>query len=721
MNQFKRKHPLQIAACLWLLVSSLAGSLLAQGGNMKWLRVGSLRSYFSEFGAQIENAIAGRPSICYGLAWPAEYGMEQSSTGQSAIWVGCKDFFDPVLQRTLPAKVVGTGYRSTPDWTTEMYPITLKLIGRFDRPLVYVDGDLATENLLWDEVDETDENLIADRMILNVIHTSIGITITRKILAFSQQNHDNYFVYDFTFKNTGIINNSGGVYSQTLKDCYFSFAERYAFAGESVPGYNQGWGTWASTWGRNTVSDVIGTDPNAPGFKYRATIAWYGPQSTRQVSDDWGCPNEQADPNDNITDEILAAARYAGCLVLHADKSAKGPTDDLTQPVTTNFLGSDAVVYSASFSQYDETAMQARYAYMSSGHPVRNHAQEVGDGFADTWGTDGGGYAPCQGFGPYTLEPGDSVHIVLGLAVAGISREKNREVAKNWLLYEKKLGTPTLIRPNGSTTSDYNLYKREWVWSCKDSLMQTFGRILTAYKNQFNIPQPTPPPELFNVASGGDRIQLSWVNNADNFPHFNGYEVWRAKGIVDQPKAVYEKIFECDKSNVVHEYADMSAQRSVDYYYYVVSKDDGSQNDVHSGTPLVSSKFYTMTNKPAYLRRPAGSSLDSIRVVPNPYFIDKRALQFGTESGYDRIAFYGLPPFCKIKIYTERGDLIRQIDHSNGTGDEAWESVTSSGQIIVSGLYIAVFEVTQDVRDLATGKQLFRKGESTYRKFIIIR
>ncbi|MDZ7260942.1 MAG: fibronectin, partial [candidate division KSB1 bacterium] len=180
-------------------------------------------------------------------------------------------------------------------------------------------------------------------------------------------------------------------------------------------------------------------------------------------------------------------------------------------------------------------------------------------------------------------------------------------------------------------------------------------------------------------------------------------------------------IFQCDKNNLVHEYSDTTARRGVDYYYYVVSKDDGSTNDVHPGVPLVSSKFYTLTNKPAYLRRPSGTNLAQIRVVPNPYVIDKRALQFGTESGYDRIMFYEVPPYCKIKIFTERGDLIKEIDHNNGTGDEAWESVTSSGQIIVSGLYIAYFEVTQDYTDPKTGQQLFKKGENTYRKFIVIR
>lgn len=714
-----RNRHFQKWACL--IAISLFQEIFAQGGEMRWLRVGSLRSFFSEYGAQIENAIAGRPSICYGLAWPAEYGMEQSSTGQSALWVGCKNFYDPIKKRTFPYKVVGTGYRSTPDWFTQMFPVTFKLIARSNHPMVYVDNELATDNQLWDEIDEIDENLISDRMILNVINTSIGITITIKIMAFSQQNHDNYYICDYVFKNTGLIDNSGGKYEQTLEDCYFLIAERYAFAGESVPGYNQGWGTWSSTWGRNTVSDVIGTNPFAPDFKFRATIAWYGPQSVRSVSDDWGCPNEQADPNDDVMDEVLAAARYAGCVVLHADKSPHDTTDDLTQPRTTRYSGSDAPIWSASFSQYDETAMAARYAHMASGHAEKTHAQEVGDGFADIWGTDGGGYAPCQAFGPYTLHVGDSVHIVVAKAVAGISREKNREVAKNWLLWEKGLGQPTLVRPNGQTTTDHNLYKREWVWTCKDSLLKTFEHALIAYKKKLQIPQPPPAPEIFEVQSGGDRIFLRWSDNATQDPHFDGYEVWRSKEVVDHPRAVYEKIFECNRNNVVHEFADVTARRGVDYYYYVVSKDDGSQNDFQPGKPLVSSKFYTMTNKPAYLRRPAGTSLDSIRVVPNPYVITKREYQFGIQSGYDRIAFYNLPPYCKIKIFTERGDLIKEIRHENGTGDEAWESVTSSGQIIVSGLYIAYFEVTQDYVHPETGELLFKKGQNTYRKFIVIR
>jgi hypothetical protein len=83
-------------------------------------------------------------------------------------------------------------------------------------------------------------------------------------------------------------------------------------------------------------------------------------------------------------------------------------------------------------------------------------------------------------------------------------------------------------------------------------------------------------------------------------------------------------------------------------------------------------------------------------------------MQFGTYEQADQIAFYGLPPVCTIKIYTERGDLIQTLNHTNTAGDELWmDSSTSSRQVVVSGLYIAVFE-TPD-------------GKKAFRKIVIIR
>jgi hypothetical protein len=39
----------------------------------------------------------------------------------------------------------------------------------------------------------------------------------------------------------------------------------------------------------------------------------------------------------------------------------------------------------------------------------------------------------------------------------------------------------------------------------------------------------------------------------------------------------------------------------------------------------------------------------------------------------------------------------------------------------VSGLYIAHFEVTRKITDEETGEVLYREGEQTIRKFVVIR
>jgi hypothetical protein len=123
-----------------------------------------------------------------------------------------------------------------------------------------------------------------------------------------------------------------------------------------------------------------------------------------------------------------------------------------------------------------------------------------------------------------------------------------------------------------------------------------------------------------------------------------------------------------------------------------------------------------------------------------------RAVQYGEDFQYDRISFFGLPAICTLKIFTERGDLIWEKYHDDGSGDEIWNSQTRSGQIVVSGIYILYVEVTEDtyaqediiathdiVQDngeimfhegelmYQKGELVFHDGESIYRKFVVIR
>ncbi len=709
------------------LIGSI-NSTVAQ--EVKQIKIGSLQSWYREDGCEPEHGFIKIQQA--GLEWPAQYS-DQDNQAAKALWIATTDYTDAEQYggNTYPYKVVHIGPRG---WDTEreFMPIELKMFGRFDHPVVCVDGVLASELMWADVVDEIDETLKCDRLIYNVVNTSIGITMTRKIYAFSNQYHDNYFIYEYVFKNTGNVDKDPEIEKpdQTLENVYFFFQYRYAVSREGA--------TWTGLnsprWGHNEMLSTRGearSDTSVSGFTYpgdyeewlngnpdadslRCQFAWMGRHSNAAY-DLIGSPDVRYGTG------RLGAPQFVGVVTLHADKSATDKSDDPQQPTTTTFQQSDDPPTRPN-DQFDVARMVEEWEWITRGHRLPRHIELVGDGFPDQLEGTPGGFSNMNGYGPYTLDPGNSIRIVLAEGVSGISRQSCIDIGSQWYeAYKNPGGSYTFTLPDGSTTSNKDEFKNAWVMTGQDSLFKTFSRARQNYNLNYEIPQPPPPPSLFEVTSGGDRIQLTWSNNAESWPNFVGYKVYRA---IHVPDTTYELIFACGEGtnhpNIVNKYDDTFAQRGFDYYYYITSFDDGSTNDIHPGVPLESSRFYTMTNEPAYLRRPAGKSMKDIRIVPNPYNIRARDIQYGA-SGPDRIMFLNIPAFCTIKIYTERGDLIKTIEHTDGSGDATWESVTSSRQVVVSGIYIAYFEVTEDYHDPVTGELLYKKGEQAIQKFVIIR
>jgi hypothetical protein len=705
--------------------------------DSRWLRIGEAHTFINEIGAEYENELT-TGNTCF-LNWPSLYGNVQQTTRSKALWIGCNNFDDPVEGIIKRVKVISSGPRNATEVTNMIFERELNLVGKYERPIVLVDNAFASVNEIYDILDSLDENLPADRMVLVKFNTSMGITVTKKVLAFSHPDHDNYFLYDFVFENTGIINREGETHSQRLENVWFYFLYRYAFAGESRQTFNeQLWGSWNSTWGENTLNHAFGQDPNGPDFtnplsllyQLRGFYSYAGPDRNRTTvtrEADWGCPNQ-------LDDGIMASAKYTGCVTLHSDTDPDDQSDDLYQPATTHYLSSDINIVQTDVSQYNEAFMDNRFTAMTEGHPDQQHDEYVGERYpadvTDNRRNTGGGTSQGQGFGPYTMDPGDSIHIVFAEGVSGISRQKNREVGANWLQYFNSTGMPALIMPDGNpaTTDNVygyapeNAYKRAWIETGIDSILKTYSNATAMYQYLYNdgpeVTEAPPPPNEFRVASRGDRISLSWADNASTTNGFDGYVIYRSEGNVMDPKTVYRKIFECNASDAVHQFEDITANRGFDYYYYIQTKArDASQG----GRLLYSSAFWTLTSVPANLLRPAGTSLAQVRVVPNPYDIRARMFQFGEDFQYDRLAFYGIPGICKLRIFTERGDLIWEKYHDNGSGDELWDSKTSSGQIVVSGIYILLVEVMENITNEESGELVFRKGETVYRKFVIIR
>ncbi len=543
-----------------ILIAQVEGPI---NHDIRWIKVGSLHNWFSNGGVEIEYGRRGRAGFTNtdqidGLNWPGEYIGQDVNVGQS-LWIGTTNFADPVTGITYPYKVVSAG-RINMYLGTAIFPVSHELIAKSERSDVFVD-DASASFLEFDDVpDRIDENLPCDRMIITKFNTSIGISCTRKIYAFTQQNHDNYYIYEYVFKNTGIIDASNTPkLNKTLTDVIFHWQFRYAFSGES---YREGWSPTGASWGLNAVNDCIGQDanhidPTTPNM--RAVWSHYGSVSTSSgYLDDIGLPRR-------TSEDILAGTNYAGVVTLYADKSVSDHTNDQSQPFTTQFMPSDRGAQAA--DQYEPNLMTRKYVeFMSAGHPAQTHAEQVGTSFANTWGGDAGGYAAAQGYGPYTMAIGDSIKIVYAQAVAGImkDREHVREIHSNWFNQ-----TGNYVMPDGSTTNDRNTYKNAWVLSGKDSLFNSFRRAIDNYNSGMNIPQAPPAPKTFNVVSAGNAITLDWSDEAVSDPHFDGYEIYRAEGRYD---TTFTKIFSCNKSNVVHNYEDRDLQRGFKYFYYIVSK-----------------------------------------------------------------------------------------------------------------------------------------------------
>jgi hypothetical protein len=691
-------------------------------GLTKWIQIGSLHNWYSEKGGEIEEGNVLEQK--YGLRWPA---IVNRTDGQAAkgFWIGATNFTD-VQGNTWNPKVIDVGPRWKGD--NEFFPKTFDSYAQFDPPRVFVDGAASFANP--EELKATDPTIKSDRLIINTVNTALGITVERRIYAFSQQYHDNYHIMEYTFTNTG--NSDIGLPTKTLTGVVFYWQFRYAPGGPG-PGYEV---NNSARWGINAMNDARGypadiNNPLIPASEndVRCMFTWLGLHTTANRPQAGSSPN--AATFDNIGEPIfdpglsgvstyiqaadtnwrLGGAQFDGNGPIYADKSATDHTNDPNQPTTTSFIASDEpITQNNANTQFDKATMSNEYDRMTQGHAPRQAWLVDPTGKFDQQTVEGnigsgapGGWSHGMGYGPYTLAPGQSVKIAWVEGVSGLTFDECVSVGLQY-----KRGTINTKAKNDS------------VLSGRLRLFETIRRAVANYNSGFNIPRPPYPPATFNVNGGGDRIALTWdPNPKESSNGFVGYKIYRATGRSD---STYRLVYQCGGTkpsdpNVKYDatktyaYNDVTATRGVSYYYYITSFGSPIAADPTTRTPagsLESNLFYTLTYDPAFLKRPAGTSSSQIRIAPNPYIIssDANALRFPNEP--DKIAFFNIPGNCVISIYTEIGELIKQIVHTDGTGDAYWNSITSANQVIVSGIYIAVIE-NKDT------------GEKTIKKLVVVR
>ncbi|RQW03996.1 MAG: hypothetical protein EH225_06380, partial [Calditrichaeota bacterium] len=689
----------QIPLIILLILVFLGIPDFGDAQQYKWMAAGSLHNWFSEMGCEIEEGRSAAARQQDGLMWPAHLPYQDNQAAKG-FWIGCRNFTDE-RGDLYEYKVVTVGPRSK--GFGEFFPTEFKMVSRFEVPKVFVDEAITFEkNVIVEEVDPA---IPATMMIVNKANTLLGLSMERNIMQFSIPRHDNYIVQEFIFTNTGNVDDDDEIELQnnTLTDVWFFY--QYRLAPTQQTRYIIGNGTG---WGMNTMIDARGDGPDNPvtyndspeeteynGKQIRAQFVWHGYFPDKVVDyDNIGGPIWRPfAPYVATYDTVgrLGAPQFVGIITLHADKSSTDNTDDPAQPATTGWYGSDLPETGPNSDPYNVKEMQERYTWMEMGHFTPRHAWAVvpdGDFAAQTKGANlslggaknggPGGFSIGNGYGPYTIGQDESIRIVIAEAVNGMD-------TRNCINYGKQYKSGALKAYNKNTL----------ILSGKDSLFQTFRNAIDNFQSGYQVPRPPKPPRIFSVTGGGDRISLDWeVYDTENLA---GFEIYRLRGEYDNP--LLEPVLIYTAGPGERNYDDFTAVRGIGYYYYIIAVGSNGLN---------SNRTFTQSFDPAFLKRPQGSRLDDIRVVPNPYIISstESRLRFPGGREADKLAFFNIPGQCRIRIFTETGELVKTIEHTDGSGDAYWYALTEYNQVIVSGVYIAHIEVTQDINDTQTGEVL---------------
>jgi hypothetical protein len=588
-------------------------------------------------------------------------------------------------------------------------------------------------------IDEVDPSIKADRMIVANYGTWMGIERETRVHYFESEPHDDYYIVEMTMTNTGNTDQDEDIEEErTLEGVYF--ARRYTAAG--YPRY-AGEATWRGyRWGSGidgartleTVDDHPEYDVDFTSFYY-----WLGPterftewnaiggpvmRKTNWVISSWDTIGRLASGGMGFEADVYAPSRSMSAEETPWDVDDAGDS----QPNGTHYQGNEGPEGNAPFWGYD--AFEATHLPDGWWNDQLECPPEAFPD-AETWEQR---ISQCETnsvsnanrtkmtYGPYDLEHGEKLTFVQAVGVAGLSRKAKFEIGRKnkrrWeqglSLYETMIefdangdGVITDTEVDGAE-GDEVMNKNMWVMSARDSVFQAIERAKAVYQAGLEVTEVPVRPKNFSVASQPDRIRLQWTLFEDA-PEPDSFAVYRT---TTSFRTLHRQVATVPASpgQKSYTYDDQSVERGVGYYYYVQGinhTESSPAGAIPVGTKIKSNRYATQTFTPAQLLRGPGESLSDARVVPNPLNVGA-STDIRYRDQENKIGFLEIPGQSTIRIYTELGEHVRTLEHTDGSGDEYWNLTTESNQVAQTGIYLAIIE------DHETGNQITRR-------FVIIR
>ncbi len=682
-----KKKALILFASLFLSLGMLN---TAQSQVFRTFEIGSLWDTFYASSAHPWQYSWQQPHKSF-MIWPANNGMSRPwnnghrfegpiNASASSYWIGASPWTNANGQ-VLAEHVSEVGWWFW-DEVNISIPVSIKKVFRQEPPGVVVNGIVLSETFPPEEGDELDPNLVSDQMIENRTRTDIGVDILQRAYAYTNHHFDNIIIVETVFTNTGNINGDETVElpGQVLEDVYFDYSLRPTIS----RGGHLAVGT--TEWHTHEFAEYYGADP---GDSLKLFYAWDGDNVSNA-----GTIEDTGDP-DQVTGEWLSGA-YVGISPIYADTSPTSEMNDETAPHKAQWIGytfapSNTKRGNGIDKMYDFMALNPNKlrSWEGSGDaPVWEGGLNSGD---PNWHTENQLSLHIT-YGPYQMQPGDDWRFVFAKIVNGV---KQQDLARLGAEYKAAVegGNPddfTWTNPTTGETFTGFAAKQNLLATGRDSLLISASKAKFLVENNFNVPDPPMSPALF-VKDAGGGIDVSWSDDPATTPDpdtgvidFEGYRLYRQIGKYDSLGG-WEKIYEGTDNS----FFDTEVPRGAAAYYYCTAFDDGTQNTwgINPGEKLESGKFWNMTRIPAFRQVGAAEDPDMrlIEAVPNPYNINDPH-NFPGEN--NKILFVNLPGFCTITILTMSGEVVRVLEHANGTADEAWDQLTSQNQFITSGIYL---------------------------------